>query len=117
LLTSSEFAAAADACRLGASAPSGRSLEPLSNVRPRGMAVLRYVVPARGASLQTEFGLQVQLPTFIPQQARDCRIVGRAQNYLTESGLDSDSCVIIRFSPSKFLRDKLRNLTPIPRPL
>jgi len=26
------------------------------------MAVLRYVVPARGASLQTEFGLQVRLP-------------------------------------------------------
>jgi hypothetical protein len=28
-------------CRLGASQPPGRSLEPRSNVRPRGMTVLR----------------------------------------------------------------------------
>src|SRR5579864_800873 len=31
------------ACRLGALAPPGRSLEPRSNAWPRGMAVLRYV--------------------------------------------------------------------------
>src|SRR6266566_1422011 len=28
--------------------PPGRSLEPRSNARPRGMAVLRYVVPGKG---------------------------------------------------------------------
>src|SRR5215469_6566167 len=32
------------ACRLGALAPPGRSLEPRSNVWPRGMVVLRYGV-------------------------------------------------------------------------
>jgi hypothetical protein len=46
------------------SKPSGRSLEPRSNARPRGMVVLRCVVPARGTSLQTKFGLQVRLPHF-----------------------------------------------------
>ena len=36
------------ACRLGALAPPGRSLEPPSNVWPRGMVVLRYVIaPSR----------------------------------------------------------------------
>jgi len=38
--------------------PSGRSLEPCSNARPRGMAVLRYVVSGGGLRPTTE-----QLPS------------------------------------------------------
>ena len=33
--------ASPETCRLGASQPPGRSLEPRSNARPRGMTVLR----------------------------------------------------------------------------
>ena len=66
-----------DAHRLGAPQPPGRPLELRSNARPRGMAVLRVrghrsraSARDRASHLQTEFGLQVRLPTFYLQVPR-----------------------------------------------